>query len=105
MSTSLKHYLTTIENALKGGNATEHTHRPALKALLESLDLRITATNEPKRIACGGYQVCDKWLKDRQGRQLSYDDLTHYQKMMVALHKTIELMAKIDSAIPKWPIE
>jgi hypothetical protein len=53
MSTSLKHYLTTIENALKAGNATEHTHRPALKALLESLDLRITATNEPKRIACG----------------------------------------------------
>jgi hypothetical protein len=53
----------------------------------------------------GGYQVCDKWLKDRQGRQLSYDDLTHYQKMMAALHQTIELMAKIDSAIPKWPIE
>jgi hypothetical protein len=53
----------------------------------------------------GGYQVCDKWLKDRQGRQLSYDDLTHYQKMMAALHQTIELMAKIDSAIPRWPIE
>ncbi len=53
MSTQLKHYLTTLENALKGGNATEHTHRPALKALLESLDLGLTATNEPKRIACG----------------------------------------------------
>jgi predicted helicase len=53
MSASLKHYLTTIENSLKAGNATEHTHRPALKALLESLDLHITATNEPKRIACG----------------------------------------------------
>jgi hypothetical protein len=34
MSAELKHYLTTIENALKAGNATEHTHRPALKALL-----------------------------------------------------------------------
>jgi hypothetical protein len=53
MPVELKHYLTTLENALKAGNATEHTHRPALKALLESLDLRITATNEPKRIACG----------------------------------------------------
>jgi len=53
MSASFKHYLKTIENALKAGNATEHTHRPALKALLESLDLHITATNEPKRIACG----------------------------------------------------
>lgn len=53
MSTPLKHYLATIEAALKAGNATEHTHRPALKALLENLDLGLTATNEPKRIACG----------------------------------------------------
>jgi hypothetical protein len=52
----------------------------------------------------GGYQVLDKWLKDRQGRQLSYDDLTHYQQVVVALQKTIELMEKIDSAIPEWPI-
>jgi hypothetical protein len=50
MSTSLKHYLQTVENALKADNATEHTHRPALKALLESLDLRITATNEPNEL-------------------------------------------------------
>jgi len=53
----------------------------------------------------GGYQVLDKWLKDRQGRQLSYDDLTHYQQVVVALQKTIELMEKIDIAIPEWPIE
>ncbi|MCQ3980569.1 MAG: DNA methyltransferase, partial [Anaerolineae bacterium] len=53
MTTPLKHYLATIEAALKAGNATEHTHRPALKALLESMDLGLTATNEPKRIACG----------------------------------------------------
>jgi len=53
MTDSIKHYLKTIEDGLKAGNATEHTHRPALKALLESLDLHITATNEPKRIACG----------------------------------------------------
>jgi hypothetical protein len=30
-----------------------HTHRPALKSLIESLALNITATNEPKRIKCG----------------------------------------------------
>ena len=53
----------------------------------------------------GGYQVLDKWLKDRQGRQLSHDDLTHYQQVVVALQKTIELMDKIDIAIPKWPVE
>ena len=53
----------------------------------------------------GGYQVCEKWLKDRRGRQLSFDDLMHYQKVVVALQETIRLMAEIDSAIPGWPIE
>lgn len=53
MSIGLKDYVIIIENALEAGNATEHTHRPALKALLESLEPHITATNEPKRIACG----------------------------------------------------
>lgn len=53
----------------------------------------------------GGYQVAAKWLKDRQGRQLAYDDLTHYQQVVVALQQTISLMAQIDEAIPQWPIE
>ncbi len=46
-------YRREIERALQAGNATEHTHRPALKALVESLAPGVTATNEPKRIACG----------------------------------------------------
>lgn len=52
----------------------------------------------------GGYQVCDKWLKDRKGRKLSYDDIQHYQKVVVALSETIRLMAEIDKIIPSWPI-
>ncbi|MEO6103468.1 MAG: N-6 DNA methylase, partial [Pseudoxanthomonas sp.] len=51
---ALKDYLNAVEGALKAGNATEHTHRPALKTLLEAIagdDIR--ATNEPKQIACG----------------------------------------------------
>ncbi len=53
----------------------------------------------------GGYQVCEKWLKDRRGRTLTYDDLEHYCKVVTALSETIRLMAEIDAAIPKWPIE
>jgi hypothetical protein len=52
----------------------------------------------------GGYQVCEKWLKDRRERRLSYDDLTHYQKIVVALKETIRIMQEIDDAIPSWPI-
>lgn len=48
-----KKYLADIGAALKQGNATEHTHRPALKTLLESLAPNLLATSEPKRIQCG----------------------------------------------------
>lgn len=54
----------------------------------------------------GGYQVCEKWLKDRKGRRLSADDTIHYQKVVVALNETIRLMAEIDRVIDKhdgWP--
>jgi predicted helicase len=55
----------------------------------------------------GGYQVCSKWLKDRKGRKLTYDDLTHYQQIVSALAETIVLMEQIDAAITAsggWPI-
>ena len=47
----------------------------------------------------GGYQVCHKWLKDRKGRTLSDEDVAHYQKIVVALNRTIRIMAKIDEVI------
>jgi len=52
----------------------------------------------------GGYQVCEKWLKDRRGRRLSYNDLLHYKQIVLALRETIRLMREIDEAIPEWPI-
>ncbi len=53
----------------------------------------------------GGYQVLHKWLKDRKGRKLTFDDLFHYQKIVVALKETMLLMGEIDKLIPSWPIE
>jgi predicted helicase len=56
----------------------------------------------------GGYQVCAKWLKDRKGRKLTYDDLTHYQQVVSALAETIVLIENIDAAITAsggWPIK
>jgi len=44
----------------------------------------------------GGYQVCDKWLKDRKGRELSLDEIKTYCKIVTALSKTIELQKEID---------
>jgi hypothetical protein len=51
-----------------------------------------------------GYQVCQKWLKDRKGRMLTYDKRMHYQKIVIALKETIRLIAEIDELIPGWPV-
>lgn len=55
----------------------------------------------------GGYQVCDKWLKDRKGRVLSKDDIEHYHHIVVAISETIRLMKEIDKVIDQhggWPL-
>jgi predicted helicase len=44
----------------------------------------------------GGYQPAQKWLKDRKGRELSCEDIFHYQKIIAALSETNRLMAEID---------
>ena len=49
----------------------------------------------------GGYQVLDKWLKDRKGRILSSDDIKHYCKVSTALSETIKIQSQIDSLYPK----
>ena len=54
----------------------------------------------------GGYQVCQKWLKDRKGRTLNDEDIAHYHKIVLSLTDTIRLMAEIDEVIEThggWP--
>lgn len=55
----------------------------------------------------GGYQVLSKWLKDRKKakRTLSFDELLHYQKAVVALKETMQIMEEIDQLIPSFPLE
>ena len=45
----------------------------------------------------GGYQPAQKWLKDRRGRNLSIDDIMHYQRIIVALTETHRIMQEIDT--------
>ncbi|MFZ1702364.1 MAG: type ISP restriction/modification enzyme, partial [Pyrinomonadaceae bacterium] len=45
----------------------------------------------------GGYQPAQKWLKDRKGRELSFEDIQHYQKIIVALTETDRIMKEIDA--------
>jgi len=55
----------------------------------------------------GGYQVANKWLKDRKGRLLAFAELQHYSQVLAALAGTIALQAEIDAAIDAvggWPM-
>lgn len=48
----------------------------------------------------GGYQVLDKWLKDRRGRTLSTDDIQAYCRIATALAETLEIQAELDTLYP-----
>ena len=49
-----------------------------------------------------GYQVCQKWLKDRKGRQLNFDEISHYQNIISIISETIKIMEDIDQIIEKY---
>lgn len=44
----------------------------------------------------GGYQPAQKWLKDRKGRRLSFEDVQHYQKIIKILSETGRIMGEIE---------
>lgn len=55
----------------------------------------------------GGYRVAEKWLKDRKGRQLSFEDVMHYHEIVAALARTLELQAALDELVAArggWPL-
>ena len=49
----------------------------------------------------GGYQVLDKWLKDKIGKSLSNEDINHYLKVITAIKHTINLQKEIDKIYPE----
>ena len=58
-------------------------------------------TKEIWEYQIGGYQVCQKWLKDRKDRTLSLDEIKHYSKIVTALQKTMEIQKLIDDIYPE----
>jgi hypothetical protein len=54
----------------------------------------------------GGYKVLDKWLKDRRGRTLSWDDIVAFSQMTGALAASADLIGQIELALDgagAWP--
>lgn len=81
----------------KGDNKV--TQRPMYedeRVYINSTQYFTNVKDEVWKYQIGGYQVCDKWLKDRKDRELSLEEIKIYCKIVTALSKTIELQRKID---------
>ena len=64
-------------------------------------------TPETWAFTIGGYRPAEKWLKDRKGRVLEFDDITHYRRVCAALAETPRIMSRIDQQIESyggWPL-
>lgn len=81
-------YLKKVEKELARGNATEHTHRPALKSLIESLREEIEVTNEPKRIECGAPDL----IVTASPRTVGYIECKDIGKSLDEAEKTDQLV-------------
>jgi hypothetical protein len=71
-------------------------YKMVMGSLLYSRNGCQTSRSDPS-YSIDGYQVCDKWLKDRKERILSLDEIQTYCRIVTAIQKTIEIQKAIDS--------
>jgi len=89
MPDHIKTYIKAIERDLEAGQATEHTHRHALKQLIETLLPKATATNEPRRVKCGAPDFLVS--KARQGLTIGYIETKDIGKSLDEAEKSGQL--------------
>lgn len=95
-SPTVKQFITTFP---EGGNNLVDKKYPKYrdeKAYINDQQYFGNVPEEVWNFYIGGYQPAQKWLKDRRERELSDDDLNHYQEMIVSMNETIKLMNEID---------
>ena len=85
----------------KGENKVEKVTYKGSKVSINKDQYFGGITEEVWQYQIGGYQVCDKWLKDRKGKRLSLDDIKHYCKVVTAIKNTIEIQKEIDNLYPE----
>lgn len=102
-SSQVEKYVTTYPN--DGDNTVTRRINQKDLEIIDEVTVRVWINDQqyfdkvPKiawEFYIGGYQPAQKWLKDRHGRTLSYEDILHYQKIIVALTETDRIMKEID---------
>jgi predicted helicase len=84
---------------IKGSNIVEKVEYNDSKVYINKTQYFDNVKPNVWEFHIGGYQVCQKWLKDRKGRVLNYDDCTHYLYILAALEQTQSLMSQIDNTL------
>jgi len=84
-----------------GGEGPGTVEKPRYEAATQRVYLNASQYVEPVPPAVwafpiGGYQPAQKWLKDRQGRSLTFEEIRHYQRLLAALQGTEQLMREWD---------
>ena len=84
---------------IKGSNVVEKVEYKNNKVYINKTQYFDNVKPNVWEFHIGGYQVCQKWLKDRKGRVLNYDDCTHYLYILAALEQTQVLMQHIENIL------
>ncbi len=92
-SPSLHDYDTTFPEA--GDNVVEKLKYEDKKVYINDTQYFGNVPELAWNFYIGGYQPAQKWLKDRKGRELSYEDIDHYQKITKILVETDRIMQEI----------
>ena len=79
-----------------GSNLVEKVHYENGKVFINETQYFDGVPQAAWEFYIGGYQPAQKWLKDRKSRTLNYDDVKHYQRIIVALTETERIMREID---------
>ncbi len=83
-----------------GNNIVEKVEYIGEKIFINEVQYFSNVPTEAWNFYIGGYQPAQKWLKDRKGKKLSYESITHYQRIIGALTETDRAMKEIDKADP-----
>ncbi len=89
---------------IEGDNFVEKIEFKEGKVFINKTQFFDNVSPEVWNFHIGGYQVCNKWLKDRKGRVLNYDDCKNYLYILAALENTQDLMGRIDEVMPDFAV-
>jgi hypothetical protein len=77
---------------VEGDNIIEAIKYDAGKVFINKTQYFEGVPETARNFYIGGYQPAQKWLKDRKGRVLKFEDIKHYQKIIASLCETDKLM-------------